>query len=107
LSYTNGITNSQQGFDAVEAAVTASTSRTAKTEQSATTSVSAALGSNGTGTVDQTSLSSTSGLVAQTLGSSDDVRTEKVAALQQSITSGTYNVSAADVADKLINALLQ
>jgi negative regulator of flagellin synthesis FlgM len=107
LSYTNGITNAQQGFDAVDAAVTASTSRTAKTEQSAASSVSAASGSGAAGTVDQTSLSTTSGLVAQTLGGSDDVRTEKVAALQQSIASGTYNVSAADVADKVISALLQ
>ena len=35
-----------------------------------------------------------------------DVRTAKVAALQAAIAGGTYNVSAGDVADKLIENLL-
>jgi negative regulator of flagellin synthesis FlgM len=109
LSYTNGITNAQQGFDAVEAAVTASTNRAAKTEQSSAALVSGSVqaGSSSASAVDQASLSTTSGVMAQALTASDDVRTEKVAALQQSIAAGTYNVSSSDVADKLINALLQ
>jgi len=36
-----------------------------------------------------------------------DVRTEKVAAVQQALASGSYEVSAADVAGKLIDHLLQ
>jgi negative regulator of flagellin synthesis FlgM len=54
---------------------------------------------------DTTSISSTSGLIAQALGGSD-VRSDKVAALQQSIASGTYSVSASDVASKIVDSLL-
>ncbi|HEV2647574.1 MAG TPA: flagellar biosynthesis anti-sigma factor FlgM [Acidobacteriaceae bacterium] len=39
--------------------------------------------------------------------SGSDVRFERVAALQQSIAAGTYNVSASDVASKLVDALLK
>lgn len=55
---------------------------------------------------DQTSLSSTGGLVAQALESSD-TRSAKVASLQQAIAAGTYNVSSSDVADKIIQSLLE
>ena len=55
---------------------------------------------------DSTSISSTSTLLSQALSGSDDVRTGKVAALQQSIAAGTYNVSSADVASKIVDALL-
>jgi negative regulator of flagellin synthesis FlgM len=54
---------------------------------------------------DQTNLSSTSGLVAQVLDSSD-VRSAKVASLQQAIAAGTYSVSSSDVAGKIIRSLL-
>jgi negative regulator of flagellin synthesis FlgM len=54
---------------------------------------------------DLTELSSTGGLVAQALGGSD-VRAGKVASLQQAIADGSYNVSSADVADKIIQSLL-
>ena len=54
---------------------------------------------------DQTSLSSTASVLATALSGSD-VRLDKVAALQQAISSGTYNVSASDVADKMIQSLL-
>jgi len=63
--------------------------------------------SNGTSAVDQASLSTVGGVMAQALSESDDVRTDKVAALQQSIAAGTYNVPASAVADKIISALLQ
>ena len=36
-----------------------------------------------------------------------DVRTDKVAAIQQALASGTYAVSPSDVAEKLIDHLLQ
>ena len=54
---------------------------------------------------DQTTLSLASSLLASALKVSD-VRTEKVAALQQTIAAGTYNVSSSDVADKLLQSLL-
>jgi negative regulator of flagellin synthesis FlgM len=54
---------------------------------------------------DQANLSSTGGLVAQAL-ESPDVRTTKVASLQQAIAAGSYNVSSSDVADKIIQSLL-
>jgi negative regulator of flagellin synthesis FlgM len=55
--------------------------------------------------VDQTNLSSTGGLVAQALGISD-VRSAKVASLQQAIAAGSYNVPSSNVADKMIQSLL-
>jgi negative regulator of flagellin synthesis FlgM len=54
---------------------------------------------------DQTNLSSTAGLVAQALESSD-TRWTKVASLQQAIAAGSYSVSSSDVADKIIQSLL-
>jgi negative regulator of flagellin synthesis FlgM len=50
---------------------------------------------------DQTNLSS----AAQALDG-PDVRSAKVAALQQAIVTGSYNVSSSDVADKIIQSLL-
>ena len=54
---------------------------------------------------DDANLSSASGIVAQALEGSD-VRTGKVAALQQAIADGIYNVSSSDVAEKVIQSLL-
>lgn len=54
---------------------------------------------------DQTSLSSASTSLAHALTTSD-VRTDKVASLQQAIDSGSYHVSSPEVADKLLNSLL-
>jgi negative regulator of flagellin synthesis FlgM len=54
---------------------------------------------------DQANLSSTGGLVAQALETSD-ARLAKVASLQQAIASGNYSVSSSDVADKIIQSLL-
>jgi negative regulator of flagellin synthesis FlgM len=55
---------------------------------------------------DNASLTSTAGVLAQAVNSGDDVRTDKVAALQAAIASGTYNVPASAVADKLIQSML-
>jgi len=44
-------------------------------------------------------------VVAQALTGSD-VRADKVAALQQSIAAGTYNVPSSDVAGKVLSAML-
>jgi negative regulator of flagellin synthesis FlgM len=54
---------------------------------------------------DQTKLSSTVGLVAQALEGSD-TRSPKVASLQQAISGGSYNVSSLDIADKIIQSLV-
>jgi negative regulator of flagellin synthesis FlgM len=54
---------------------------------------------------DQTSLSAASTLLVRALRT-PDVRTEKVATLQAALAAGTYNVSSADVADKLVETLL-
>ena len=53
--------------------------------------------------LDQASLSVAGGFAAQGDG---DVRTEKVAALSAAIANGTYNVSADDVAGKILDSLL-
>lgn len=55
---------------------------------------------------DHASLSSAGGLVATALETSD-VRSDKVASLQQAIAAGSYNVSSSDVAEKLIQSLLE
>jgi negative regulator of flagellin synthesis FlgM len=55
---------------------------------------------------DQTSLSSASTSLAQALTTSD-VRTDKVASLQQAIASGSYHISSSDVADKMLQSLLE
>jgi len=54
--------------------------------------------------VDSASLSGVSSTLAATLAS-DDVRPEKVAALQAAIADGSYNVSSASIADKLIDKM--
>ena len=54
---------------------------------------------------DQTNLSSAAGLVAQALEGSD-TRSERVTSLQQAIAAGNYSVSSSDVADKIIQTLL-
>ena len=54
---------------------------------------------------DQATISSTSGVLAAALHSSD-VRTAKVASLKASIDAGTYNVPASSVADKLLSSIL-
>jgi negative regulator of flagellin synthesis FlgM len=54
---------------------------------------------------DQTNLSSAAGLVAQALEGSD-TRSERVTSLQHAIAAGNYSVSSSDVADKIIQSLL-
>lgn len=58
------------------------------------------------GRADSATLSAAGGLAAQGVGSTSDVRLTKVAELRQAISSGTYNVPAKDVADKMVESLL-
>lgn len=62
--------------------------------------------SNSSTIKDQASVSTTGGLVAQALTTSD-VRQEKVAALQSAIASGSYNVPSSAVASKIVDSLLK
>ncbi len=55
---------------------------------------------------DSAALSSAGSTLALAAASTDDVRTDKVAAVQQAIAAGTYAVPASAVADKLIQHLL-
>jgi negative regulator of flagellin synthesis FlgM len=104
MSYANGITNQQQALSSVN-------SSSAPTALQPTTSAgsikeSAAPSSPNGERADLTSLSATGGLVAQSLEGSD-VRSGKVASLQQAISSGSYNVSSSDVAAKIMQSLLE
>ncbi|HEY1498730.1 MAG TPA: flagellar biosynthesis anti-sigma factor FlgM [Acidobacteriaceae bacterium] len=54
---------------------------------------------------DRTTLSAAASLAAAA-GPDSDVRMEKVAAIQQVLASGTYNVSSSEVAGKMIDHML-
>jgi negative regulator of flagellin synthesis FlgM len=102
MSYTSGI-GSQQSTNAItqfetQPVVTVNASGTVadKSEALSASVVHA----------DETALSSTGGLVFQSLGDSD-TRTVKVSSLQEAIAAGTYTVSSSDVADKIIQSLLE
>lgn len=100
MSYTNGIGNLQQALSSIAPTQPAS---------QATESAEASLRGKASAPVkqaDQTNLSSAGGVIAHALQGSD-VRSEKVAALQQAIASGSYNVSSSDVAGKMIDSLLE
>jgi flagellar biosynthesis anti-sigma factor FlgM len=55
---------------------------------------------------DGATLSQVGSQLATSAATASDVRTDKVAALKAAIDSGSYNVPAADVADKLIGNML-
>jgi negative regulator of flagellin synthesis FlgM len=102
MSYANGINSLQQTVNSITASAAT---------PSAPVSVSDGVSKASAGSVanvehvDQTNLSSTGGLVAQALETSD-TRSAKVASLQQAIAAGSYSVSSSDVADKIIQSLL-
>jgi len=54
---------------------------------------------------DSATLSSAGSEVSQTAGGTE-VRMDKVAAIQAALEAGTYNVSAADVATKVVDSML-
>lgn len=101
MSYTNGIGNLQQALSSItptQPASQATESAEALQQRSATAAAAKQ--------TDQTNLSSAGGVIAHALEGSD-VRSDKVAALQQAIASGSYNVSSLDVAGKMIDSLLE
>lgn len=46
-------------------------------------------------------------VLAKAAATTDDVRTERVAALKAAVNSGNYNVSSTAVADKLLDSMLE
>jgi negative regulator of flagellin synthesis FlgM len=102
MSYASGINSLQQTIPSITSSDTKPT-----TQVSASDSVSRASEGSAANVeqVDQASLSSTGGIVAQALEGSD-ARSAKVASLQQAIAAGNYSVSSSDVADKIIQSLL-
>jgi negative regulator of flagellin synthesis FlgM len=104
MSYTNGITNQQQAASSISSSSTLPALQTNASAGSPHDS-EASLKPNAERT-DLTSLSATGGLVAQALEGSD-TRSSKVASLQQAIASGSYNVSSSDVAEKIMQSLLE
>jgi negative regulator of flagellin synthesis FlgM len=102
MSYTSGIGGQQTGNaitpSGAQPVVSVDTSGIAadKHQVLSTTTV------NG----DETTVSSTGGLVLQALEASD-TRTAKVLSLQETIAVGSYTVSSSDVADKIIQSLLK
>lgn len=100
MSYSNGLGNLQHLLGNL--ATNASTNSKATEQTTASATSTSAPASKG---VDGTKLSSASGLIGKAVAGSD-VRADKVAALQQSIAAGTYNVSANDVATSIIASLL-
>ncbi|MHB1699685.1 MAG: flagellar biosynthesis anti-sigma factor FlgM [Acidobacteriaceae bacterium] len=107
MSFQNGISNLQQLFTQVAPSGTAGASAANRAAQAQAGAAAPALlhaTAAGQG-VDQASLSSTGGLAAQA-SQTPDVRMERIAPLQQAIAAGTYNVSSADVAEKMMGSLL-
>jgi negative regulator of flagellin synthesis FlgM len=101
MSSVNGIGNPQQTITSITSPATTPAVQT--TLSSGEANKSSVFNSN-MQPADQTTLSATAGLVAQALEGSD-VRSEKVASLQQAIAAGSYSVSSSDVADKIIQSL--
>jgi negative regulator of flagellin synthesis FlgM len=91
------------GYTAVDNAAVSDADGTTKIA-AVTVEPGAEAGAVGVVATDQAQVSTAGSLLARALTGSD-VRTEKVAALQQAIGAGTYNVSSAAVAGKVIDAL--
>jgi negative regulator of flagellin synthesis FlgM len=102
MSYASGINSLQQTISSI---TPSDAKPAAQVNASDSVSKSSAGSIANVERVDQTNLSSTGGLVAQALESSD-TRSAKVASLQQAIAAGSYSVSSSDVADKIIQSLL-
>ena len=97
MSYASGIGSLQPAVNSISLS-----------ESKPAASTSTPDGSGSPASVDRTdeaSLSSAGCIVVQALEGSD-VSTIKVAALQQAIADGSYNVSSSDVAEKMIQSLL-
>lgn len=102
MSYADGIGSLQQALSSIAPAATTPAQQVPASGNEETES--GATISTGTQT-DHANLSSAGALIAKALEGSD-TRSSKVAALQQAIASGSYQVPSSDVADKMIQSLL-
>jgi flagellar biosynthesis anti-sigma factor FlgM len=102
MSYADGIGSLQQALSSIAPAATTQVQHVPASGNEA--KESGALLGKGTQT-DHADLSAAGGLIAKALQGSD-TRGAKVEALQQAIVSGSYHVPSSDVADKLIQTLL-
>lgn len=98
MSYTNGIGGFKPALNPIAGATDTQRSTPAKPTGNDTATPKKSQS-------DDARLSFAGELITQTLGASD-VRADKVEALQKAIASGSYRVSSADVADRLIQSLL-
>jgi negative regulator of flagellin synthesis FlgM len=99
MSYQNNISNLQSLLQILNPG------NAQKTETAGKTAANGVAPASKDFNADQASVSVSGGALSQALSGSD-VRTDKVAALQNTIASGLYQVSPGDVADKLIESLL-
>ncbi|MGD0797231.1 MAG: flagellar biosynthesis anti-sigma factor FlgM [Acidobacteriaceae bacterium] len=103
MSLTNGIGDNLQPSDAITVGTAVGTSGAARIG-AAPRSPWPASGPAGEIAMDTAKVSLAGAMISQATQGSD-VRFDKVAALQQAINAGTYNVSSASLADKLISVL--
>ena len=104
MSGMDGINSLQKMLGALQVSETSNVGSTAAATAAKTQgSIASSLGS---GSLDSASLSAAGGLAAQSTDMSD-VRMTKVAELRQAIASGSYNVPASAVADKMVEGLLK
>jgi negative regulator of flagellin synthesis FlgM len=97
MSYTNGIGGLQQALSSI-ASTNTKTGDASANEREEPAYISSQH-------IDQASPSSLGGIVIQALEGSD-TRSTRVAALQQTIASGSYNISSSAVAERMIDSLL-
>jgi negative regulator of flagellin synthesis FlgM len=101
MSFTSGIGSLQQTISSIASSETKPATQVSVSDSGSKASEGAIAN---TEQVDQANLSSTGGLVAQAMETSD-TRSAKVASLQQAIAAGNYSVSSSDVADKIIESM--
>jgi negative regulator of flagellin synthesis FlgM len=91
------------GIDGLQQIMSSSTPRVAQADKAGSAAIANEVS---TANVDQANVSPAGNFIAQALEGSD-TRSAKVASLQQAIAAGNYNVSSADVANKIIEGLLE
>jgi negative regulator of flagellin synthesis FlgM len=105
MSFTNGIGETPHPSDAGALGATVGIAGVARAGAAPRNS-RLANGAAGELAMDTAKVSLAGAMISQATRGSD-VRFDKVAALQQAIAAGTYSVSSASLADKLIGALLK
>ncbi|MBB6147245.1 negative regulator of flagellin synthesis FlgM [Silvibacterium bohemicum] len=101
MNISGGIERAPQTLEAFQTVPAASTTETASTAARTTASQPAAAES----AIDQAHLSAAANIMSQAAGQTD-VRMDKVASVQAALASGSYQVSSAQVAGKLIDQML-